>query len=82
MIRYALTWCIRCAYHWRMTYAEAVSFFKTPAQLARAMGVSTPSVMEWKSGIPETRQYQVELATGGVLKADKPALRIDFPVSA
>jgi len=65
-----------------MTYQDAVSYFQTASRMARALGVSTPSVMEWKAGIPEVRQYQIELATGGQLKADLPALRHPLEATA
>jgi len=44
---------------------------------ARALGVEPPSVSEWKTQgvVPELRQYQAEIATGGKLRADKRALR-------
>lgn len=58
-----------------MTYEQAIEFFGTQSKMARALGVEPPSVAEWKSGIPMRRQYQIELATKGKLKADIPALR-------
>lgn len=58
-----------------MTYDQAVGFFGSQAALAKAMGVSSPSVYEWRNGIPVIRQYQIELATNGLLKADLPAHR-------
>lgn len=60
-----------------MTYENAVRYFGSPTALAAAMGISTASVAEWKAAncIPEVRQYQIELATNGDLRADKPALR-------
>ena len=58
-----------------MTYDQAIQYFGSMSALARAMGVSVPSVCDWRDGIPEVRQYQIELATGGKLVADKPALR-------
>lgn len=41
------------------------------------LGCKQPSIAEWfdKGEVPEGRQYQLELATGGVLKANKPANR-------
>lgn len=58
-----------------MNYTQAIAHFGTESALARALGVKPPSVSEWKDGIPITRQYQIELATKGKLKADIPALR-------
>ncbi len=60
-----------------MTLDDALKFFGTKAEMARALGVQPPSVSEWFDAgtIPEGRQYQIELATSGELKADRPALR-------
>ena len=60
-----------------MTVEELISYFGSVSATARALGVKDPSVSEWRvSGVvPELRQYQAELATGGHLKADKPPLR-------
>lgn len=63
-----------------MTPKSVLQHFGSQAEIARALGLSQPSVFEWfASGeIPDTRQYQIELATGGQLRADKPALRSGF----
>lgn len=60
-----------------MTYEQSITYFGTLSKMARALGVKPASVSEWKNGIPETRQYQIELATKGILKADEPALRTE-----
>jgi len=57
-----------------MTKDEAIRYFGTQTKLAKALGVSQSTVSEWVD-LPEGRQYQLEIATGGVLKAEKPALR-------
>lgn len=61
-----------------MTPQEVLSHFGTQAEIARVLGCKQPSVAEWflpGAKVPEGRQYQLELATGGTLKADKPANR-------
>jgi DNA-binding transcriptional regulator YdaS (Cro superfamily) len=60
-----------------MSPEQAIKFFGTQAELARVLGVKQPSIAEWKEAgeIPEARQYQIELATNGELRADKPANR-------
>lgn len=60
-----------------MTADELISHFGSVSATARALGVKDPSVSEWKTSgeVPELRQYQAEIATGGKLKADRPALR-------
>lgn len=62
-----------------MTPHDAIHHFKTQTRLAAALGMSQSSVAEWVSNgyIPLPRQYQIELATDGALKADKPALRTE-----
>lgn len=61
-----------------MTPQEALAHYKTQSEIARVCGCKPPSVAEWfeEGGqIPEGRQYQLELASGGKLKAHKPADR-------
>ena len=60
-----------------MTPQQALDYFGSKAEIARVLEVTPPSVAEWfQAGtIPEGRQYQLELATQGDLKADKPANR-------
>jgi DNA-binding transcriptional regulator YdaS (Cro superfamily) len=60
-----------------MTPAEALAYFGRQVEIARVLGVKPPSVSEWFDAgcIPEGRQYQLELATNGELKADAPANR-------
>jgi hypothetical protein len=60
-----------------MTVDELIAHFGSVSATARALGVKDPSVSEWKATgvVPELRQYQAEIASGGKLKADTPALR-------
>lgn len=60
-----------------MTPKDAINFFHGASRLARALGCGPSTVGAWDADgeIPEARQYQIELATGGRLKADLPALR-------
>ena len=57
---------------------DLLSIWKTQADIARALDIKPPSVSLWFSSgeIPLDRQYQIELATCGKLKADKPALAV------
>lgn len=45
----------------RLSYEEAVEPYGTPAELARALGVSRASVAEWKDKgeLPEGRVWQL-----------------------
>ena len=60
-----------------MTPQDLQKHYGTQTAIARALGAAQSSVAEWfqNGRIPEGRQYQIELATNGVLRADKPALR-------
>ena len=61
-----------------MTPQEVLDHYGTQAEIAKVLGCKQPSVFEWfdKGFVPEGRQYQLELASGGVLKAEKPANRL------
>ena len=56
---------------------DLLAYFNSQAEIARVLGVKQPSVCEWfdNDQIPEVRQYQIEIATNGRLKADLPANR-------
>jgi len=56
-----------------MNKSEAVAFFGSQAALAKALGVSRSSVSEWHD-VPVGRQYQLEVMTGGALKAEHAEL--------
>lgn len=60
-----------------MTPQQVLDHFGTQAEIARALGCKQPSVAEWFADgkVPEGRQYQIELATNGALRAEKPANR-------
>lgn len=62
-----------------MTPSQAIHHFGSQTRLAQALGMAQSSVAEWvaNEAIPLPRQYQIELATGGTLRADKPALRTE-----
>ena len=54
-----------------MTYDQVIRYYGTPAKVAAALRIKAPSVYGWRLGIPPLRQYQIELATAGKLKAKK-----------
>ena len=60
-----------------MTPNDLLTIWPTQAEIARVLGVKPPSVAEWfeNGAIPEGRQYQAQIASGGKLQADKPAMR-------
>jgi DNA-binding transcriptional regulator YdaS (Cro superfamily) len=67
-----------------MNPRQVVDHFGTQTATADALGIAQSSVAGWIDAgeVPEPRQYQIELATGGMLRADKPALRINKAKSA
>jgi hypothetical protein len=68
-----LTWALGVPIIRDMRYDDVINFYGSQAAAARALSVAQPSVWGWKdSGIPIERQIQIELATGGQLKADIP----------
>lgn len=61
-----------------MTPKQVFKFFGGMPQTARALGVALPSVYDWMYAgqVPDLRQYQIQLATNGKLRANKPANRL------
>ncbi|MNE52280.1 Cro/CI family transcriptional regulator [Aeromonas salmonicida] len=51
---------------------EAIKHYGGVVQLAAALGIKPQSVSQWGDTIPQGRAYQIELLTGGQLKADQP----------
>ena len=60
-----------------MTPNDLLKLYGTKAEIARVTGCKLPSVCEWfdKGEVPEGKQYQIELATNGQLRASRPADR-------
>jgi DNA-binding transcriptional regulator YdaS (Cro superfamily) len=59
------------AYYCSVTYDQVIRHYGTPAKVAAALGIKAPSVHGWRSGVPALRQYQIELATKGKLRAKR-----------
>ncbi|MFM5138446.1 Cro/CI family transcriptional regulator [Aeromonas rivipollensis] len=51
---------------------EAIKHFGGVVQLAVALGIRSQSVSQWGHDVPQGRAFQIELLTGGQLKA-KPS---------
>ncbi|WP_017786934.1 Cro/CI family transcriptional regulator [Aeromonas dhakensis] len=47
----------------------AVDYFGTKAAIADALGIKRSAVSQWGETIPIGRAYQIEVLTGGKLKA-------------
>lgn len=54
---------------------EVVEHFGSKSNLARALGVSRASISEWVEDIPEGRCYQIQVLTGGKIKAHELPIR-------
>ena len=53
-----------------MKTESAVKHFGSKAALADALGIKRSAVSQWGDTIPQGRAYQIEVLTGGALKAD------------
>lgn len=54
-----------------MKTEAVIEHFGTKAAVARALGVSMAAVSQWGEMVPVGRAYQIEVITGGKLKASK-----------
>lgn len=53
-----------------MKKASAIAHFGSAAELARELGITEAAVSKWGEIIPQGRAYQIQVMTGGKLKAD------------
>ncbi len=53
-----------------MNKSDVLSYFGGVAATAKALGISHVAVSKWGYTIPQGRAYQIEVLTGGALKAD------------
>lgn len=57
-----------------MTTQEAVNFYGTKAEIAKALGIDKAAISQWGEFPPLGRQYEIQSLTKGKLKASpKPA---------
>ncbi|MGU5865580.1 Cro/CI family transcriptional regulator [Aeromonas caviae] len=56
-----------------MNKSDVLSYFGGVAATAKALGISHVAVSKWGNTIPQGRAYQIEVLTGGALKADPAA---------
>lgn len=50
---------------------DAIAHFGGVTATAKALGISHAAVVKWGDTIPQGRAYQIEVLTGGALKADQ-----------
>lgn len=53
-----------------MKKADAINYFSSAAELAKKLNISEAAISQWGETIPQGRAYQIEVLTGGKLKAD------------
>lgn len=60
-----------------MTFVQAIKYFGTQVQLANAIGVTQPTISNWKTrgSIPKLQQLRIQNVTCGKLKADTKILQ-------
>lgn len=49
---------------------DVITHFGGVTATAKALGISHAAVVKWGETIPQGRAYQIEVVTGGALKAD------------
>ncbi|WP_323951406.1 Cro/CI family transcriptional regulator [Aeromonas veronii] len=54
-----------------MQKSEVIEHFGTVTATAKALGISHVAVSKWAEQIPKGRAYQIEVLTGGKLKAEQ-----------
>lgn len=56
-----------------MTTKEAIDYFGGIKQLAEALAIWPHNVSRWGDRPPMSRQYEIEVKSGGKLEADRAA---------
>jgi DNA-binding transcriptional regulator YdaS (Cro superfamily) len=57
-----------------MKKAEVLKHFEGVSRVAELLAISPSAVSQWSEELPLLRQYQIEAASGGKLKASKSSL--------
>lgn len=53
-----------------MKTADVIAFYGTQIAVARALNCHRHAVYQWGEDVPLSRQYELEVKTGGALKSD------------
>jgi len=53
-----------------MKKSDAINYYGSAAELAKMLKITESAVSQWGDTIPQGRAYQIEVVTGGALKAD------------
>jgi hypothetical protein len=76
-----LTACIASAILLGMTKSEAIEWAGgTQVLLAERLGLKQPSIASWGDVPPQLRQIQIEMLSGGTLKAEPSCYSQATPV--
>ena len=54
-----------------MKIDDVAAFFGNKQKLADALGIFPSAVTQWGETIPQGRQYQIQVITGGKFKAEQ-----------
>ena len=54
-----------------MKKTDAINYFGSAAELAKKLNISEAAISQWGQNVPQGRAYQIEVLTGGKLKADQ-----------
>lgn len=57
-----------------MKTTEVIEHYRSQSGVAKALGIRQPSVANWGEFPPANRQLQIQVATGGLLKAEQSAI--------
>ena len=58
-----------------MKTADAIAYFGSQSRLAKEIDISQPAISKWGEDVPTLRAFQIQILTGGKLKADLPRLQ-------
>lgn len=53
-----------------MTPEQAITHFRSAANVARVLGISRAAVAKWRGLVPEGSAYKLESLSGGALRVD------------
>lgn len=55
-----------------MRKTDAINYFGSASELAKKLNISEAAISQWGQNVPQGRAYQIEVLTGGKLKANQP----------
>lgn len=57
-----------------MRTEDVIKYFGSQSETARRLGIKQPSVAAWEEFPPSDRQLQIQIITGGQLRAEPDAV--------